>query len=61
MPALDFSPLTVAAVNKLDAAAFTARFGDIAEHSPWVAERAAAARPFASREAVVKAFVGGGA
>lgn len=56
MSAFDPSPLSVAAVNDLDAAAFTARFGDIAEHSPWVAERAAAARPFASREAVVKAF-----
>ena len=47
MPALDPSPLSVAAVNALDAADFTARFGDVAEHSPWVAERAAAARPFA--------------
>ena len=36
---------------------FIALFGDVAEHSPWVAERAAAARPFASREAVVGAFV----
>ena len=57
MPALDPSPLSVAAVNALDAADFTARFGDVAEHSPWVAERAAAARPFATREAVVAAFV----
>ena len=57
MPALDSSPLSVAAVNELDAAAFAERFGDIAEHAPWVAERAAAARPFASREAVVAAFL----
>ena len=57
MPALDPSPLSVAAVNALDGADFTARFGDVAEHSPWVAERAAAARPFATREAVVAAFV----
>ena len=57
MPALDSSPLSVAAVNALDAADFTAHFGDVAEHSPWVAERAAAARPFATREAVVAAFV----
>ena len=57
MPAFDTSPLSVAAVNALDAADFTARFGDVAEHSPWVAERAAAARPFADREAVVAAFV----
>ena len=57
MPALDSSPLSVAAVNALDAADFTAHFGDVAEHSPWVAERAAAARPFATREAMVAAFV----
>ena len=35
------------AVNGLDAAAFAATFGGIFEHSPWVAERAFAARPFA--------------
>ncbi len=43
-------------VNALDAAGFVDRFGDIAEHSPWVAERAAAARPFTDREAMVLAF-----
>ena len=48
---------SVVAVNALGAADFIARFGDVAEHSPWVAERAAAARPFADREAVVAAFV----
>ena len=57
MPALDPSPLSVAAVNALDTAGFTALFGDVAEHSPWVAERAASVRPFADREAVVAAFV----
>jgi 2-oxo-4-hydroxy-4-carboxy-5-ureidoimidazoline decarboxylase len=40
--------LTLDDVNDLDAAAFAARFGSIYEHSAWVAERAAAARPFAS-------------
>ena len=50
------SPPTIAAVNALDAAAFTARFGDVAERSPWVAERAAGARPFADRAAMVAAF-----
>ena len=35
---------------------FCATFGDVAEHSPWVAERAAGARPFADRDAVVAAF-----
>lgn len=34
-------------VNALDRAAFVARFGGIFENSPWVAERAWAARPFA--------------
>lgn len=38
--------ITLDEVNGLDAADFVARFGGIAEHSPWVAERAAAARPF---------------
>jgi 2-oxo-4-hydroxy-4-carboxy-5-ureidoimidazoline decarboxylase len=48
--------MTLDEVNRLDAAAFVARFGDIAEHSPWVAERAALSRPFADREALVDAF-----
>jgi len=43
-------------VNGLSQADFTARFGGIAEHSPWVAERAAASRPFASVEAMIDAF-----
>lgn len=47
----------VAAVNALGAADFIALFGDVAEHSPWVAERAASVRPFADREAAVAAFV----
>lgn len=50
-------PLTIAAVNALDAAAFTAHFGDVAEHSLWVAERAATVRPFANRAEMVAAFV----
>ena len=48
--------LSLAAVNGLDAATFLARFGDVAEHSPWVAERAAMMRPFADREAMIAAF-----
>ncbi len=55
MPAPAF-PVSLDAVNAMDAAAFVAAFGDVAEHSPWVAGRAAAARPFASREAAVAAF-----
>ena len=49
-------PLTLADVNALDDAAFTARFAGIAEDSPWVATRAARRRPFPSREAMVAAF-----
>jgi 2-oxo-4-hydroxy-4-carboxy-5-ureidoimidazoline decarboxylase len=40
------------AVNGLGRAAFVARLGGIYEHSPWVAERAFAARPFASLDAL---------
>lgn len=46
----------LATVNALSPADFVARFGDVAEHSPWVAEGAAALRPFASREAMIEAF-----
>ena len=49
--------LSIDAVNALDAAAFAARFGDVAEGSPWVAESAWGSRPFADREALVSAFV----
>ena len=49
--------LTIADVNGLTPAEFAARFGDVAEHSPWVAERAAEARPYADREAFIAAFV----
>ncbi len=49
--------LSLDAVNALTDADFLAAFGDIAEHSPWVAAGALAARPFASRDALVAAFV----
>jgi 2-oxo-4-hydroxy-4-carboxy-5-ureidoimidazoline decarboxylase len=51
------SRFTIAEVNELSDVAFVAAFGDIAEHSPWVAERAAAKRPFATRETFIQAFV----
>ncbi|WP_209011670.1 2-oxo-4-hydroxy-4-carboxy-5-ureidoimidazoline decarboxylase [Roseibium aggregatum] len=35
---------------------FVAAFGDVAEHSPWVAEEAHALGPFADREALITAF-----
>jgi len=42
-------------VNALDRAGFVALFGDVAEHSPWVAEAAASGLPFASRRAMSEA------
>ena len=39
--------MTLAVLNQLDAAAFTQAVGWVFEHSPWVADRAAPARPFA--------------
>ena len=47
---------TLAEVNAMTLAEFLADFGDVAEHSPWVARHAAANRPFASREAMIAAF-----
>ena len=46
--------LTIDDLNRMAVSEFAARFGDVAEHSPWVAERAAGARPFADRDAVVQ-------
>ena len=48
--------MTIDDVDALSEATFIERFGDIAEHSAWVAERAAISRPFADREALVDAF-----
>jgi 2-oxo-4-hydroxy-4-carboxy-5-ureidoimidazoline decarboxylase len=47
---------TLSAINAMNVAGFTKAFGDVAEHSPWVAERAASARPFADRDAIIDAF-----
>ncbi len=52
---VDF-PITLEAVNAMDLADFVAAFGDAAEHSPWVAERAAEQRPFASKHDMIEAF-----
>ena len=48
--------LSIGDLNRMAVFDFTASFGDVAEHSPWVAERAAGARPFADQEAVIDAF-----
>ena len=50
------SLLSIEAVNAFDATVFAARFGDVAEDSPWVSEAACEARPFIDREAMVDAF-----
>ncbi len=52
---VDF-PITLEAVNAMDLAGFVAAFGDVAEHSPWVAERAVEQRPFASLRDMIEAF-----
>lgn len=48
--------LDLAGIDAMSRADFVAAFGDIAEHSPWVAEKAASARPFSDREAAITAF-----
>lgn len=48
--------MTLAEINAMDAVGFVATFGDVAEHSAWVAEKAAALRPFATREALIDGF-----
>ena len=49
--------MKLANINALSSAAFEQAFGDIAEHSPWVARHASVARPFISRESMIEAFV----
>jgi 2-oxo-4-hydroxy-4-carboxy-5-ureidoimidazoline decarboxylase len=48
--------ISLAEVNAMAAPDFIARFGDVAEYAPWVAERAETRRPFASIEAMIAAF-----
>ncbi len=42
------APLSIAEINRLTREAFVSRLGGVFEHSPWVAERSADARPLAS-------------
>jgi 2-oxo-4-hydroxy-4-carboxy-5-ureidoimidazoline decarboxylase len=49
--------LTLDALNALDATGFTAALGDIFEHAPWVAQAAAAERPFATVAALHEAML----
>jgi 2-oxo-4-hydroxy-4-carboxy-5-ureidoimidazoline decarboxylase len=48
--------MTIGHINRLSPDDFIATFADIAEHSPWVAARAAERRPFSHRAAMVDAF-----
>jgi 2-oxo-4-hydroxy-4-carboxy-5-ureidoimidazoline decarboxylase len=50
--------LTLDELNRMEEDAFTAALADVFEHSPWVAQTAAAARPFASLEALYAAMAG---
>lgn len=47
---------TVAELNAADVTRFVAVCGPLFEHSPWIAERAAALRPFAGRKEMFQAF-----
>jgi len=49
--------MTIGELNLLDCAEFVATVGWVFEHSPWVAERAWAARPFAGLDALHAAMV----
>ena len=49
--------LTLDHLNGMDEAAFTEALGDVFEHSPWVAQTASVARPFASLKALHDAMV----
>lgn len=49
--------MTLKEVNALPLEQFVARFGGVFEHSPWVAERAWHARPFATLDALHAAMV----
>jgi 2-oxo-4-hydroxy-4-carboxy-5-ureidoimidazoline decarboxylase len=48
--------MTLSQANDLALDDFVANFGDIAEHSPWVAAAAALLRPFTSRESIIESF-----
>ncbi|CAN5437182.1 2-oxo-4-hydroxy-4-carboxy-5-ureidoimidazoline decarboxylase [soil metagenome] len=49
-------PASLSTINAMLLTEFIAAFGDVAEHSPWVAEAATKARPFASSDAMINAF-----
>lgn len=48
--------MSIVDVNALSPMAFIEAFGDVAEHSPWVAREVEAFRPFGTREALIEQF-----
>ena len=46
----------ITGVNAMTPQEFLAAYGDIAEHSPWVAREAASFRPYANRDAMIQCF-----
>jgi 2-oxo-4-hydroxy-4-carboxy-5-ureidoimidazoline decarboxylase len=46
----------IADINQMPLSAFVDAFGEVAEHSPWVAREAASFRPFADRDEMIAAF-----
>jgi 2-oxo-4-hydroxy-4-carboxy-5-ureidoimidazoline decarboxylase len=48
--------ITISSVNALSPQAFLDAFGDVAEHSPWVAREAQSFRPFHNRDQMIAAF-----
>lgn len=48
--------LTLKQVNEMNVADFVTEFGDVAEHSPWVAKGAAMQRPYTERDNMIDAF-----
>jgi len=48
--------LSLGAINRMDRLAFVEAFGEVYEHSAWVAECALAKRPFENRAALVAAM-----
>lgn len=47
---------TLSDINAMSEASFVEAFGDVAEHSPWVARGASFARPFKNRDDMIHAF-----
>jgi len=48
--------MTIADVNAMSPSAFLDAFGDVAEHSPWVAREAFSFRPFGNRDELALHF-----